>query len=57
MFRIIPYNIFVEEDSHKENLLLAYLRSKTGFYLFKVKNENTRAMYEICSKLTKKTPH
>ena len=56
MFRIIPYNIFVEEDSHKENLLLAYLRSKTGFYLFKVKNENTRAMYEICSKLTKKTP-
>ena len=24
----------------------------TGIYLFKVNNRNTRAMYEICSKLT-----
>ena len=30
--------------------------SPAGKYLFKVNNENTRAMYEIFSKLTIKTP-
>ena len=28
----------------------------TGHYTFKVNNGNTRARYEICSKLTIKTP-
>ena len=28
----------------------------TGIYLFKVNNRNTRTRYEICSKLTVKTP-
>ena len=27
-----------------------------GIYLFKVDNRNTRTMYEVCSKLTIKTP-
>ena len=27
-----------------------------GIYLFKIKDENTRAMCEICSKSTMKTP-
>ena len=30
--------------------------STAGIYLFKVNNRNTRTIYEICSKLTIKTP-
>ena len=33
-----------------------YMSLKVDIYLFKVNNENTRAMCEICSKLTMKTP-
>ena len=32
------------------------LNIPTGNYMFKVNNRNTRTRYEICSKLTIKTP-
>ena len=35
---------------------LKQVYSPAGIYLFKVNNGNTRTMFEICSKLTIKTP-
>ena len=40
-------NIQIHIQNCKQNL--------AGIYLFKVNNENTKTMYEICSKLTIKT--
>ena len=37
-------------------IMLLYSSSLASKYMVKVNNSNTRAKYEICSKLTKKTP-
>ena len=41
-------------EAVRDNVLVK--QPAPGIYLFKVKNENTRRMYEICSKLRIKTP-
>ena len=51
---------FKEQDSHStesESLILICTLSKPiNVYLFEVDNRNTRKRYDICSKLTIKTP-
>ena len=41
-------------EAVRDNVLVK--QPAPGIYLFKVKNENTRRIYEICSKLRLKTP-
>ena len=42
--------------SRKNSVYLLQHRFPAGNYLLKSKNKNTRTKYEICSKLTIKTP-
>ena len=60
LIEVVLAGIFVVNFEHVFNnspeAYLRYCQTPTGIYLFKVDDENTRAICEICSKLTKKTP-
>ena len=43
-------------STHWTGIIIIFQHNPTGIYLLKVNNRNTRTRYEICSKLTIKTP-
>ena len=53
----VKNGVFESSKSDKTiHQVLQLFTGPAGNYMFKVNNRNTRAKYEICSKLTIKTP-
>ena len=56
LFDAICYVLFNQYFNHNKHNTDSISKYPAGIYLLKVNNRNTRARFEICSKLTLKAP-